>query len=167
MPADANDSQYREPRKQADAFQRFLSSVEALPGIQSAAFTEIVPLSQDDMDMGYFVVKENPPLAPGVHLRRTTATYANYFATMGIPLIKGHIFSEQDNLDLPRVVVIDETLARGFSERGSDRETFASTGYHAAGARNRRSRRRGSRYGLRSAAMPTIYSLPFRARTKP
>jgi len=115
LPADAKDSQYREPRKQADAFQRFLSSVEGLPGIQSAAFTEIVPLSQDDMDMGYFVVKENPPLAPGEHL---AADYrditANYFATMGIPLIKGRIFSEQDNLDRPHVVVIDETLARRF-----------------------------------------------------
>jgi len=115
LPADAKDSQYREPRNQADIFHRFLASVEAVPGIQSAAFTEIVPLSQDDMDMGYFLVKENPPLAPGEHL---AADYrdvtANYFATMGIPLLKGRIFSEQDNLDRPRVVMIDETLARRF-----------------------------------------------------
>src|SRR5208282_5585163 len=55
LPADAKDSPYREPREQAAAFQRFLASVDAVPGIQSAAFTEIVPLSQDDMDMRYFV----------------------------------------------------------------------------------------------------------------
>jgi putative ABC transport system permease protein len=113
LPMDAKDSQYREPRHQADTFQRFLAGVEAIPGIQSAAFTEIVPLSQDDMDMGYFVVKEDPPMAPVEHL---AADYrdvtANYFATMGIPLIKGRVFTEQDNLDRPRVVVIDETLAR-------------------------------------------------------
>jgi putative ABC transport system permease protein len=115
LPADAKDSQYREPRNQADTFHNFLTSVEAVPGIASAAFTEIVPLSQDEMDMGYFMVKENPPLAPGEHLAADYRDITpNYFATMGIPLIKGRIFSPQDNLDRPRVVVIDETLARRF-----------------------------------------------------
>jgi putative ABC transport system permease protein len=67
------------------------------------------------MDMGYFLVKENPPLAPGEHLAADYRDITpNYFATMGIPLIKGRIFSPQDNLDRPRVVVIDETLARRF-----------------------------------------------------
>jgi putative ABC transport system permease protein len=86
-----------------------------VPGIQAAALTEIVPLSQDEMDMGYFLVKEAAPLALGEHL---AADYRHispsYFATMGIPLMKGRIFSPQDNLDRPRVVVIDETLARRF-----------------------------------------------------
>jgi putative ABC transport system permease protein len=115
LPADAKDSKYREPRQQAAAFQRFLAGVEAVPGIQSAAFAEIVPLSQDDMDMGFFVVKENPLLAPGEHLAADFRDVTpNYFATMGIPLTGGRAFTEQDNLDRPRVVVIDETLARRF-----------------------------------------------------
>src|SRR5260370_10008389 len=115
LPADAKDSHYREPRNQADTFHRFVTRVEAVLGIQSAAFNEIVPLSQDEMDMGYFLVKENPPLAPGEHLAADYRDITpNYFATMGIPLIKGRIFSQQDNLHRPRVVVIDETLARRF-----------------------------------------------------
>jgi putative ABC transport system permease protein len=115
LPTDAKDSQYREPRQRAATFQRFLATVETVPGIQSAAFAEIVPLSQDDMDMGYFAVKEDPPLPPGEHL---SADYRditpNYFATMGIPLVEGRTFTEQDNLDRPPVVVIDVTLARRF-----------------------------------------------------
>jgi putative ABC transport system permease protein len=115
LPADAKDSKYREPRQQAATFQRFLASVEAVPGVQSAAFAEIVPLSQDDMDMGYFAVKEDPPLPPGEHLAADFRDItSNYFATMGIPLIEGRSFTEQDNLDRPRVVVIDQTLARRF-----------------------------------------------------
>ncbi|HXR34098.1 MAG TPA: ABC transporter permease [Verrucomicrobiae bacterium] len=115
LPNDAKDSQYREPRQQAAAFQRFLSGVEAVPGIQSAAFAEIVPLSQDDMDMGYFVIQENPLLAPGAHLAADYRDITpNYFATMGIPLLSGRTFTEQDNLDRPRVVMIDETLVRRF-----------------------------------------------------
>jgi putative ABC transport system permease protein len=115
LPADVTDSNYREPRQQAATFQRFLASVEAVPGIQSAAFAEIVPLSQDDMDMGYFVVEENPPLSPTEHLAADFRDITpNYFATMGIPLMGGRTFTEQDNFDRPRVVVIDETLARRF-----------------------------------------------------
>jgi len=115
LPTDAKSSEYREPRQQAATFQRFLASVAAVPGIQSAAFAEIVPLSQDDMDMGYFVVKEDPPLPPGQHLAADYRDITpNYFLTMGIPLIAGRTFTEQDNLDHLRVVVIDETLARRF-----------------------------------------------------
>ena len=115
LPTDAKDSKYREPRQRADTFQRFLASIEAVPGVQSAAFAEIVPLSQDDMDMGYFVIKENPALPAEEHL---SADYRdvtpNYFATMGIPLVEGRTFSAQDNSDRPRVVIIDESLVRRF-----------------------------------------------------
>jgi putative ABC transport system permease protein len=113
LPTDAKDSKYRDPRQQSAAFQLLLASVEAVPGIQSAALTELVPLSQDDMDMGDFVVKEDPPLPPGEHL---AADYRDvspgYFGTMGIPLIEGRAFTMRDNLDHPRVVVIDQALAR-------------------------------------------------------
>jgi putative ABC transport system permease protein len=115
LPADVKDSSYREPRQQAAAFQRFLAGVEAVPGVQSAAFAEIVPLSQDDMDMGYFIAQEDLPLAPGEHLAADFRDITpNYFAAMGIPLIRGRTFTEEDNLDRPRVVVIDESLARQF-----------------------------------------------------
>jgi len=115
LPTDAKDSKYQEPRQRAATFQRFLACVERVPGIQSAAFAEIVPLTQDDMDMGYFVVKEDPPLPPEQHL---AADFRNitphYFATMGIPLREGRIFTEADNSDRPRVVVIDQTFAQRF-----------------------------------------------------
>jgi putative ABC transport system permease protein len=67
------------------------------------------------MDMGYFAVKEAPPLPLSEHLAADFRDITpNYFATMGIPLIQGRSFTEQDNLDRPLVVVIDETLARRF-----------------------------------------------------
>jgi len=115
LPNDAKDSPYREPRQRAAAFQRFLARVEAIPGIDSAAFAEILPLSQDDMDMGYFVVKEAPPQAPG---ERWAADYRDvtpqYFRTLEIPLLRGRVFTERDTLESPRVVIIDQTLARRF-----------------------------------------------------
>ena len=115
LPDDAKNSPYKESRQRAAAFQRFLANVEALPGIESAAFTEIVPLSQDDMDMGFFVIQEQPPLPLVKHL---SADYRDvtpqYFRTMGIPLVRGRAFTDHDTLENPRVVIIDETLARRF-----------------------------------------------------
>jgi len=112
---DTVDSPYRDPRRQAATFEKFLAKVEAVPGVQTAAFTNIVPLSQDDMDMGFFVIQENPPLPPEEHLScdyREVTT--DYFRTMGIPLIQGRTFTNYDSSDKSRVVVIDETLARRF-----------------------------------------------------
>jgi putative ABC transport system permease protein len=115
LPNDAKDSPYQGPRQRAAAFQRFLTQIEAVPGVQSAAFTEIIPLSQDDMDMGVFVIKEQPPLPAGQQLSADFRDVSgNYFRTMGIPLMHGRTFTEQDNLDHQRVVMIDETLARRF-----------------------------------------------------
>src|SRR5262249_39380877 len=39
---------------------------------------------------------------------------SDYFRTMGIPLIHGRHFDDRDGLDSPRVVVINETMARAF-----------------------------------------------------
>ncbi len=112
---DAKDSRYREPGQRALTFQQFLGNVSALPGVQSAALAEIVPLSQDDMDMGKFFVKEAPPPAPG---ENSAADYRDvspkFFETMGIPLLQGRTFTDHDSADSPLVVVIDSTLARHF-----------------------------------------------------
>jgi putative ABC transport system permease protein len=115
LPNDAKDSKYKEPRQQMAAFQNFLARIEPLPGIQSAAFAEILPLSQDDMDMGNFVIQDAPPLPPDEHLAANFRDVSpNYFRTMGIPLIHGRTFTAQDNLSGARVVIIDESFARNF-----------------------------------------------------
>lgn len=120
LPNDAKDSPYRDPRQQAATFQKFLDTVQALPGVQSAAFAEIVPLSQDDMHMGQFVITEDPASRSVQHLAADFRDVTpDYFRTMRIPLLEGRVFSEHDGPDNPRVVIIDRTFAQRFF-RGQD-----------------------------------------------
>jgi predicted permease len=112
---DAKDSPYREPRQQAAAFRGFLRSVEALPAIGSAGLTEIVPLSQDDMDMGPFVIKEAPLPRPGEQFAADLRTVSpGYFKTVGTPLLRGRTFADHDDAEEPRVVIVDESLVRQY-----------------------------------------------------
>ena len=120
LPNDTKDSPYREPRQRAATFQKFLNNVQALPGVQSAAFADIVPLSQDDMHMGQFVITEEPALRAVQHLAADFRdVMPDYFRTMRIPLLEGRVFADRDDFDNPRVVIIDRTFAQHFF-RGQD-----------------------------------------------
>lgn len=110
---DAADSPYRDPGKRSAAFHDFLEHVRSVPGVQSAALTEIVPLSQDDMDRGRFLIKEIPgsDVTPSADYRDISP---GYFQTMQIPLLQGRSFAEGDDALHPQVAVIDQTLAREY-----------------------------------------------------
>ncbi|HEX4066528.1 MAG TPA: ABC transporter permease, partial [Acidobacteriaceae bacterium] len=88
LPNDAANSPYRDPWRQGQAFHDFLERVRNVPGVQSAALTEIVPLSQDDMDRGPFVIQEKPEsdVKPSADYRDISP---GYFQTMRIPLRQG------------------------------------------------------------------------------
>jgi putative ABC transport system permease protein len=120
LPNDIKNSPYREPRQQAATFQKFLTNVQAVPGVQSAAFAEIVPLSQDDMHMGQFVITEELGSRADQHLAADFRDVTpDYFRTMRIALLEGRPFTEHDDLDHPRIVIIDKTFAQHFF-RGQD-----------------------------------------------
>src|SRR6185437_7148446 len=94
-------------------FHDFLEHVRSVPGVQSAALTEIVPLSQDDMNRGPFVIQEMPAsdVTPSADYRNISP---GYFQTMQIPLLQGRSFVESDDAQNPQVAVIDQTLAREY-----------------------------------------------------
>ena len=110
---DAAGSPYQDSQKRGAAFHDFLEHVRNIPGIQSAALTQIVPLSQDDMNRGPFAIQEKPgaDITPSADYRDISP---GYFQTMRIPLLRGRSFAESDDSKHPRVVVIDQTLAREY-----------------------------------------------------
>ncbi len=99
------------------AYQQLLTRVAAVPGVQSAAMTALVPLDDNDNEIPFWPgTGPQPPqdrLTPAV-LYVVTPQFAR---VLQIPLHRGRFLSEQDTAKSPRVVVIDDVMARRFFPR--------------------------------------------------
>jgi putative ABC transport system permease protein len=91
---------------------RLLSRVQTIPGVRSVAVTGAVPFSGQDGSGTYTLVDR--PLGPGEQMPHAFlhTVGGDFFTTLEIPLRSGRVFSDRDTAAAPRVVVIDEFLAR-------------------------------------------------------
>src|SRR5204863_489816 len=82
------------------------ASVRVLPGVKQAGLASRVPLD-DNQWQSSFWVEHLPDPGPGKHpAADVTLADPNYFQTVGIKLLKGRDFNEQDDYDHPFVVII-------------------------------------------------------------
>ncbi len=96
-------------------FQRdVLAQARTIPGVQSAAFAAYLPLSGSDNSWS-FDIEGRPPKAPGVFdITAYRPVTAEYFETIGIPILRGRGFEARDNEDGGLVVAVSESMARAF-----------------------------------------------------
>jgi predicted permease len=104
---------YDEARGQ-QFYRQLVERVGSLPGVRLASLADNIPLSLSRYSMDIHV--EGQPVARGAEIPRAmNATVGlNYFATMGIPLLRGRDFNEGDKEGATRVVIVNETFARRF-----------------------------------------------------
>jgi macrolide transport system ATP-binding/permease protein len=99
----------------AQTFQdALLERVRALPGVQSAAFAEMTPLSYVSSATAPIVVdgyQPPPEESPTVDYNEVGD---NYFVTMGIPLVAGREFTRADDEKAALVAVVNETMAQRY-----------------------------------------------------
>ncbi len=107
------DAKYLAGAEQAAFFERVLAQAHALPGVTHAAVANVLPLDSTVADTTEFLFPDRPLLAGGQRLPADSrAVSADYFATMGIPLKRGRVFTDADRTGRPLVAIVDETLAR-------------------------------------------------------
>jgi len=104
------DARYKEPQAVA-FFERLIEGVRALPGVQGAGLVSAAPGQGWNGDNLVSVV-EHPPLAKGrsLDLMRRGAE-PGYFAAIGIPLLKGRTFADNERLNRDHVMIISELAA--------------------------------------------------------
>ena len=107
-------ARYSTPESRANFYDAMLTQVRALPGVEAATFGMLVPGQGYGGDWG-FTIPEHPPQPIG---QGSTAVMryadANYFSTLGIPILRGRTFDEGKRLDQADEVVISESLAKTF-----------------------------------------------------
>jgi predicted permease len=94
----------------------------ALPGVQSASISSVVPFGMVTLTRNVQIAGVNPApdakpatAAEGLAFNaRWNSVGADYFATMGVPLLRGRPFNaaEAGHAGAPAVAIIDEVLAK-------------------------------------------------------
>ncbi len=104
------EASYPTPERVGLAFRQVSEALERAPGIEAAALVSSAPLEGGSSNG---LVPEGRPLeiasAIDSDLRIITP---GYFRTMHIALLRGRAFTAQDGASAPRVMIINEALAR-------------------------------------------------------
>ncbi|HVT61428.1 MAG TPA: ABC transporter permease [Thermoanaerobaculia bacterium] len=94
-------------------YDRLYERVAALPGVTAVSGANILPLDGDYSCDGIQI--DERPLPQGQQpCAEARSVNQDYFRTMGIPLLAGRAFGPGDGEKAPRVVIINQAMARRF-----------------------------------------------------
>jgi putative ABC transport system permease protein len=108
LQVDLSETKYPDTPRRVAFFDEVVRRVQALPGAKSVAIAGNLPFTYngDSGPIGVEGIPDPPPdQHPDVIYR---AIGPGYFSTMGIPLVRGRDFNEQDNLDTDMKVIVSE-----------------------------------------------------------
>ena len=120
------DQKYPSPYQKINFYQSLVEKLHALPGIQAASVASQVPFDSYSWSTG-FCVEGKPEPNPGeIPEMEVNLIGPDYFQVMGIPIIRGRAFQEQDNRDHVQrsdaesknsglnKIIVDEEFARQY-----------------------------------------------------
>jgi predicted permease len=90
--------------------QQLLPQLSALPGVTSAAAVMGLPTGTYGSNGSYWIVGQPKPRKAPESIWALSSP--NYFATLGVPLLRGRDFSLHDSFESGGVAIISEALAR-------------------------------------------------------
>ena len=107
-------ARYGDDAKQAAFVERLASALERVPGVAAAGAVNNLPFGYGSSSS--VIVAEGYVMAPGesvispAHMRVTPG----YFRALSLPLKRGRFFNASDTATAPRVVIVDERLAKKY-----------------------------------------------------
>lgn len=111
-------AKYREGSQKASFYSELVGRLEALPGVESAAFVNYLPLGGSNSSDA-FLIEGVPDPPPGQDfIGRYRVCTPGYFDTLGVRILKGRGFTEQDKAGAPPVIMVNETLASKYWNDG-------------------------------------------------
>jgi putative ABC transport system permease protein len=108
------NAKYPEEAKREVFYSDLVNRVKALPGVQSTALVNYLPLGGSNSSDAFLIEGLPEPAAGQENIGRYRVCTPDYFQTMGISLMKGRAFNDQDKAGALPVVIVNETLARKY-----------------------------------------------------
>lgn len=99
------------PERSAQVFRQVLDRMSAVPGVSAAALTRTMLLSGSTSTSSMWTPGQTGEKAAEDEMYMMDVSPA-FFATMGIPLLRGRAFSDHDDTVAPKVAIINEASAR-------------------------------------------------------
>jgi putative ABC transport system permease protein len=104
---------YQQGESRVQVYRQVVERITSLPGVASAGAITQLPLRGDTFNLGRGYLREGDPqtseAAGNANFLAVTPTYLD---TMQIPLKAGRGFTSLDTNDAPKVMIVNETLAR-------------------------------------------------------
>jgi len=105
---------YKTLEQQRTFSTTLLDAVHRIPGVDSAALTFGLPLSGTSFQLSYDVQGRPAPPPNAEPRAQVRIVSPGYFATVGIPLVRGRVFGEADREGNPRTMVVSEETVRRY-----------------------------------------------------
>jgi predicted permease len=93
-----------------------LQRVRAVPGVDSAAITGVVPLTNNNWNQNLKPDSESEKTDRNTHISNVSP---GYFQTMAIPLVAGRDFDARDSAGAPKAAIVNEIFVRQFLKPGN------------------------------------------------
>ena len=104
---------YTQPEQRINLYQELVQRVAALPGVAAVGLANGVPPGGWSHDLFQIVGRPAVPKAEQP-MTGVLVVSPDYFAAVGTPLRAGRMFTAQDDVNAPRVVLVNEALARHY-----------------------------------------------------
>jgi putative ABC transport system permease protein len=105
---------YKTPQQRVTFFEELRGRIRRLPGVQSATMTSYLPVTGYGTGAWFNMLDKPVPAdrtPPSVAYRVVSA---DFFQTLGIPLLRGRLLTDADRADGARAVVISQAVAKRF-----------------------------------------------------
>jgi putative ABC transport system permease protein len=111
------DSQYKADAQVRNFYQRLMERLRQLPGVQMAGGSTDLPLKAGWNHL-FTAEGYQPPPDANLNFSNHSVILGQYLQTMGVPLLRGRYFTEQDNDRSTHVLIVSQSLARRYWPNG-------------------------------------------------
>ena len=109
-----NAASYENFARQRQFYREARERLVKIPGVRAAAAISNLPLGGVENLEFLFIEGTPAPSAGNAPLAENRKITPGYFGTMGVSLLRGRDFTDQDGPDQPNVCIINESIARTF-----------------------------------------------------